>query len=659
MFDRRERQFGQGTLGDELRAREGRLFVGREAERALFLRLLLDNSQPKGVLNVFGMDGAGKTSLLSEFRRLADHVGCGCLAIDGRDIPRPPERYAEKVLAVRSSEQPAAITIDSFECLGDLEDWVIYDFLPRLPARFLVVIAGRHSLQGTWRTSPEWRPLIKYLPLGNFDLSLTREYLHRHKIADEAVIGEVWTYTQGNPLAVSLAAALLSEGAGSGLGARWNGEAIHVLARNWLSEVPDENLRLLVESASVIRRFDQEIIGYLTGQPVDPGEFARLVSLSFVHLERDGWAMHDLVRKVISAELRWRSPARFDSMWRRSLSWYREIIMAKPGAAGKTAATTELFYLLGDAMIRSAFFADQNVEELIVEPVSSNDLPLITDFLNRWSQSCREAGPSLRTGYLDYEKGVSIEHIVSSEIVAKEIEIFNPAEWIKLAPGVIRACKTRAGEIKGISVAVPVNRLTLDFLSVQPVTGAYFRSLAPDELAEYARSEEKAVWFIRLLGVSDQTDNAVRAALMRNLLPLMFQADVVLASTPMIFYKELLGRLGFKEVPQAAHFDYGPGFPSTTYCLDLRGPLRARYLDTLTDNIGGAAVPICPVGLELTKREAEVAQMVVAGLSNSDIAATLCVSQVTVKKHLTSIFSKTKCANRAQLVRRLLTNGNS
>jgi DNA-binding NarL/FixJ family response regulator len=53
---------------------------------------------------------------------------------------------------------------------------------------------------------------------------------------------------------------------------------------------------------------------------------------------------------------------------------------------------------------------------------------------------------------------------------------------------------------------------------------------------------------------------------------------------------------------------------------------------------------------ELTPREAEVLAHIAAGLSNTEIAATLFVSEATVKTHVNHIFAKTGVRDRAQLV---------
>jgi DNA-binding CsgD family transcriptional regulator len=55
----------------------------------------------------------------------------------------------------------------------------------------------------------------------------------------------------------------------------------------------------------------------------------------------------------------------------------------------------------------------------------------------------------------------------------------------------------------------------------------------------------------------------------------------------------------------------------------------------------------------LSLREAQVAELVLRGLSNQDIARTLEVAPATVKKHLSRIFDKVGVDSRSQLIGRL------
>jgi DNA-binding NarL/FixJ family response regulator len=60
---------------------------------------------------------------------------------------------------------------------------------------------------------------------------------------------------------------------------------------------------------------------------------------------------------------------------------------------------------------------------------------------------------------------------------------------------------------------------------------------------------------------------------------------------------------------------------------------------------------------DLTRREAEVLTLIAAGLSNTEIAAALVVSNATVKTHVNHIFSKTGARDRAQAVRYAYQHG--
>jgi len=60
---------------------------------------------------------------------------------------------------------------------------------------------------------------------------------------------------------------------------------------------------------------------------------------------------------------------------------------------------------------------------------------------------------------------------------------------------------------------------------------------------------------------------------------------------------------------------------------------------------------------ELTARETEVLTHIAAGLSNTEIAAALFLSEATVKTHINHIFTKTGLRDRAQLVRYAFRHG--
>jgi len=79
--------------------------------------------------------------------------------------------------------------------------------------------------------------------------------------------------------------------------------------------------------------------------------------------------------------------------------------------------------------------------------------------------------------------------------------------------------------------------------------------------------------------------------------------------------------------------------------------VQQHLLDVIAagqDNQAGPGAPPLPDGL--TVREAEVLALIARGLSNTEIAAQLVVSEATVKSHINHLFAKTGVRDRAQAV---------
>jgi DNA-binding CsgD family transcriptional regulator len=90
-------------------------------------------------------------------------------------------------------------------------------------------------------------------------------------------------------------------------------------------------------------------------------------------------------------------------------------------------------------------------------------------------------------------------------------------------------------------------------------------------------------------------------------------------------------------------------------------PVLDRFDDPLGVLVFGTVLPSFAELLDsyrLTDREAEVLDYLLAGWTIRKTARTLCITERTVKAHITSIYEKTGAANRVELAN-LLTSGRS
>ena len=76
--------------------------------------------------------------------------------------------------------------------------------------------------------------------------------------------------------------------------------------------------------------------------------------------------------------------------------------------------------------------------------------------------------------------------------------------------------------------------------------------------------------------------------------------------------------------------------------------VQARLVDFAS--LPGSAGEGGPLPDGLTGREGEVLRLIATGLTNSEIAAKLYVSEATIKTHVNHIFTKTNCRDRSQAV---------
>ena len=185
-------------------------------EEIAFVRSALTSGEPSFVaLHVTGAGGVGKTTLLQEFARVAHEAGRRVVRIDGRNIEASPLGFLVALSHALGADRcdltavlerwPAGgvLLVDTYELLTPLDEWLRDTLLPQLPARSLVVIAGRHEPGTAWRTHVDWAALTRIHPLGNLGPDESRTYLTRCGVPGAASRGGAGVHARASAGAVA------------------------------------------------------------------------------------------------------------------------------------------------------------------------------------------------------------------------------------------------------------------------------------------------------------------------------------------------------------------------------------------------------------------------------------------------------------------------
>src|SRR4051812_23015153 len=165
-------------LGDLVSERALAAFAGREREVKALLELF-DKDGPLA-LNVHGVAGIGKSSLLEVFAARVRASGGRVLRVDCRAVEPTGHGFltelsdalGEPLLTIEgvverlsSFEETIGIAWDTYEFFPLRDGGTRQVFIPPPPVKPGGVTASRNPPSPTWRTTPGWQGLFRSLPL--------------------------------------------------------------------------------------------------------------------------------------------------------------------------------------------------------------------------------------------------------------------------------------------------------------------------------------------------------------------------------------------------------------------------------------------------------------------------------------------------------------
>lgn len=294
------------TLAQVIDEARRQAFVGRTAELARFDEILRSDG-PTRVFFVHGPGGIGKTALLDQFRVRAETAGRTPVAIDGRDVDCSPDGLLAAYHRVADSASAVdVLLVDGYERFGPIDSWVRGEFVPSLDAGMIVVLAGREPPSPPWRTDPGWRAVAAVQPMGGLSTAESVELLARAGVPSP-VDARLATLGQGHPLTL----ALLADAAAAGQRVPEDladvPDLVGTLVTQVVGEVPSEAHATGLAVCAHTWLTTEDLLRRAVGDAA-PEVWAWLESRPFVTRGADGLYLHDLVRDVVDADLRRRSP---------------------------------------------------------------------------------------------------------------------------------------------------------------------------------------------------------------------------------------------------------------------------------------------------------------------------------------------------------------
>lgn len=382
-------------IGDHLADRATESLVGRREELAILLQALEEDGPL--VLNVHGIGGVGKTSLLEAFALRARARGVAVAHLDCRSI-EPTQRAFVRELGVAIGGDPATaeeaaerlgsiasrvvLILDTYEVFRAMDTWLRQVFVPILPDNVRVILCGREPPVSAWVTSPGWQGLFRSVALEPLDEQSAIELLGRAGVGEKDA-RRINRIARGHPLALRLAASAATERPhhDSSLGEVAIQRVVEELARIYLADIDDPLARRVLEAASVVRRATLPLLRAMLPEAAPQDAFERLRALPFVESSRHGLHVHDVVQQAVATTLRANDPGRYRDYRRAAWSQLRTEVRTA-GTQDLWRYTADMLYLLENPVVREAFFPS-GAHLLAVEPARPDDGPTIRGISER------------------------------------------------------------------------------------------------------------------------------------------------------------------------------------------------------------------------------------------------------------------------------------
>jgi hypothetical protein len=336
------------TLADILEDRDATGFVGRARE----LSALSDLFAPDGairVVHVHGPGGIGKSALLREIARRGVANGWTSCTIEGRELTPSPEGLAAALAGV--DEMRPLLLFDTYERVSGLDGLLRGEVLRGLSADARVVFAGRRPPSSGW-SEDGWETVTRTVELGPLPDADARKLLEACGVpADRAP--EVAAAAGGSPLALHLLASTNATRRSEPTGGEDPSAVVRTLVRRLTDAELDPHHQDVLAVAALTRVTTLGLIRDVLPDLDSRSALDWLSSRSFAEPMSGGFALHDLVRRAVRAELRHGDPER-ERVMRRRIADH----LHSRAVGGLLTLSIDLAHLIDDPVLRWGYSWD-------------------------------------------------------------------------------------------------------------------------------------------------------------------------------------------------------------------------------------------------------------------------------------------------------------
>lgn len=392
------------SLGMRLSSLDAARFVGRSAELSRLASLLGADRQASVIL-LHGPGGVGKSALVREFARRAATQGWTPFLIDARDLAPLGEALGEALAPALGAVRPL-VMLDSWDRLAALDSYLRDHILSRLPPDALAVIVTRRQPGSGWH-SGGWEHVVMELRLGPLGAGEADALLAVRGVSDMAARAATVNWARGSPLALVLAAE--AGGAPHGTDDAGPPGVADKLLHRLLDTQPEGEQRSVLAVAALARVTSPGLLAKVLPGLDSSVAYAWLRRHPSAEPLRDGLMLHELVGRVLRADLRRRSPELERDLRRRLV----DALYADAAIEGLLRLTLDLQHLVQDPAIRWGFAWDASGRYWIDSP-GAGDTDAIAAQSGRaglaWLESAEpyfRAAPALVTVVRDRDGAVA------------------------------------------------------------------------------------------------------------------------------------------------------------------------------------------------------------------------------------------------------------